>query len=80
HHIALPRVDGEDSVEQLTDAQSRLVARIAESWKRPAPQALRVLPELVTAADLAAAVSADPAEGQRWAGHGPALADGEVPI
>ncbi|EPD91127.1 type VII secretion protein EccCa [Streptomyces sp. HPH0547] len=80
HHIALPRVDGEDSVERLTDAQSALVSRIAESWKRPAPPALRVLPELVTAADLAAAVSAAPAEGQRWAGHGPALEEGEVPI
>ncbi|OON77029.1 type VII secretion protein EccCa [Streptomyces tsukubensis] len=80
HHIALPRLDDEDALEGLSEAQERLISRIVESWKRPSPQALRVLPELVTSVDLAAAVSARPEEGRRWEGNGPALEKGEVPI
>ncbi|MGW8378538.1 type VII secretion protein EccCa [Streptomyces sp. ODS28] len=80
HHIALPRLDGEDGTQRIAEAQATLVSRIAESWKRPAPQALRVLPELVSATDLAAAVSATSGEGRRWEGQDPALLEGEVPI
>ncbi|MET9222067.1 type VII secretion protein EccCa [Streptomyces sp. NPDC003300] len=78
HHIALPRLDAVDSVEGLAEAGQALVARLAESWRRPAAPALRVLPARITVRELTAAAALPPAE--RWEGHGPALGAREVPI
>ncbi|MEV6143251.1 MULTISPECIES: type VII secretion protein EccCa [unclassified Streptomyces] len=78
HHVALPRLDGVDSVDGLAEAERELVARIAASWKRPSAPALRVLPQRVTVRELAAA--AVPAPAEHWEGHGPALTGREVPI
>lgn len=80
HHIALPRADGVDDMDGLPEAQSRLVSRVAESWQRPAPPALRVLPERINPRELAAAVATAPSPAERWEGHGPGLREGEVPV
>ncbi|MGW7487215.1 type VII secretion protein EccCa [Streptomyces sp. NPDC054786] len=78
HHIALPRADGEDSADDLANAERSLVSRLAAAWHKPAAPALRVLPERVTVRELQA-----PAElpaGSHWEETEPALAEGEVPI
>lgn len=78
HHIALPRLDGDDSTDGLADAEQHLVERLAEAWTRPAAPELRVLPSSLTVRDLARAEA--PSDAERWDGHGPAIAPHEVPI
>ncbi|MDH6604670.1 S-DNA-T family DNA segregation ATPase FtsK/SpoIIIE [Streptomyces sp. SAI-208] len=77
-HIALPRLDGVDSMDGITDAERRLVSRIAESWPRAAAPALRVLPDRITVRELSAAGAPTPAE--RWESHGAALGEREIPV
>jgi len=45
-HAALPRVDGEASLTDLTAAQKQLVATVAERWPRGAVPVVQVLPTL----------------------------------
>jgi DNA segregation ATPase FtsK/SpoIIIE, S-DNA-T family len=80
HQIALPRVDGVDSTDGLPGAQAALISHIAGSWKKPAPPALRILPERVTVRELAGALATVPSPAERWEGHGESLSEGEVPI
>ncbi|MCK1797057.1 type VII secretion protein EccCa [Streptomyces sp. XM4193] len=78
HQIALPRLDGVDSTDELAAAERRLVSRLAESWPKAAAPALRVLPDRITVRELTAIGAPDPAE--RWEGHGRGLGDGEVAV
>jgi S-DNA-T family DNA segregation ATPase FtsK/SpoIIIE len=78
HHVALPRLDGLDDIDGITEAQQQLVSRIAKSWQRPAAPALRVLPARITVRELAAAAAPAPAE--RWEGHGPGIGARDVPV
>ncbi|MER7413357.1 MULTISPECIES: type VII secretion protein EccCa [Streptomyces] len=78
HHIALPRLDGVDTLDGLAEAERQLVDRIGKSWHRPAAPALRVLPERVTVRELATTAAPSPAE--RWDGHGPGIGERDVPI
>jgi S-DNA-T family DNA segregation ATPase FtsK/SpoIIIE len=57
-HIALPRLDGRQSLEGLTEAQQKAIAECAAGHNGSAAPALRILPDLVTVADLQAAVAA----------------------
>lgn len=77
-HTALPRLDGVDGMDGLADAEQALVRRIAESWRKAAAPALRVLPERITVRELATAAHPSPAE--RWESHGAGLGEHEVPI
>ncbi|MCD0484789.1 type VII secretion protein EccCa [Streptacidiphilus sp. ASG 303] len=67
---ALPRIDGLASLDDLAKAQAAAVADLAAAWTGPRAPELRILPERVTPAALAAA---------RSTAGGPAR-PGEVPI
>ena len=51
--VALPRLDGRDGTDGLTDAQDEALAKIAAAWQGPGAPAVRMLPEHVSTADLA---------------------------
>jgi S-DNA-T family DNA segregation ATPase FtsK/SpoIIIE len=57
-HIALPRLDGAQSMEGLGAAQQSAIAESAARWTGAIAPPVRVLPELITPAQLAAAVEA----------------------
>lgn len=57
-HIALPRLDGTQSLEGLTEAQQKAIAECVAGHHGPTAPPLRVLPDRVTPADLKAAVDA----------------------
>ncbi|MDH2393566.1 type VII secretion protein EccCa [Streptomyces sp. HNM0663] len=56
--IALPRLDGAQTVEGLGAAQQSAIAESAARWTGAVAPRVRVLPELITPAELAAAVEA----------------------
>ncbi|PSM42995.1 ATP-binding protein [Streptomyces dioscori] len=72
-HAALPRADGLASADGLAKAQEELVNDLWSGWRGPEAEPLRVLGELVTPADLAAAY-----EQSHPDGGAPAAAD--VPV
>lgn len=55
HYLtALPRIDGVESAEDLTDGVAELVAAVRESWPGPAAPAVRMLPASLPIAELPA--------------------------
>ncbi|HXA57681.1 MAG TPA: type VII secretion protein EccCa, partial [Streptosporangiaceae bacterium] len=78
-HVALPRLDGGNGLDDLTDAQRNLVAAIADAVERPAAPALKVLPQRLTVTELDAIAAAGRAT-DPWEGAGRSLSDTEVPI
>ncbi|MCL7429409.1 type VII secretion protein EccCa [Streptomyces sp. YS415] len=53
HYLgALPRIDGGDGVEDLSEAVAALVDAVAENWTGPSAPPLRMLPTVLPAADL----------------------------
>jgi S-DNA-T family DNA segregation ATPase FtsK/SpoIIIE len=79
-HVALPRLDGGDGLEGLTEAQQDLVDGMAGSWQRPPAPPLKVLPQRVTVAELDAIGAEQSASANPWEGGGPGLSDTEVPV
>ncbi|WP_307064676.1 type VII secretion protein EccCa [Streptomyces sp. B3I8] len=57
-HIALPRLDGTQSLMGLAEAQQKAIAACAAGHHGPTAPPLRVLPDRITVADLQAAVAA----------------------
>jgi len=57
--VALPRVDGSSTVDDLPDGVGSLVRAIADAWTGPRAPAVRMLPDLVSYESLAG----DPARG-----------------
>jgi S-DNA-T family DNA segregation ATPase FtsK/SpoIIIE len=62
---AVPRIDGERAGAMHGDGLSHLVKRVAESWPGPDGPKLRLLPELLPAADLLAQADASTRRGGR---------------
>ncbi len=55
HYLtALPRIDGVEAAEDLTDGVAELVAAVRESWFGPAAPAVRMLPTNLPVAELPA--------------------------
>ncbi|MDQ0930765.1 S-DNA-T family DNA segregation ATPase FtsK/SpoIIIE [Streptomyces turgidiscabies] len=55
HYLtALPRIDGVESAEDLTDGVAELVAAVRESWPGPAAPAVRMLPTRLPVTELPA--------------------------
>jgi S-DNA-T family DNA segregation ATPase FtsK/SpoIIIE len=55
HYLtALPRIDGVESAEDLTDGVAELVEAVRESWPGPAAPAVRMLPTRLPLAELPA--------------------------
>ncbi|WP_335937625.1 type VII secretion protein EccCa [Streptomyces sp. PTD5-9] len=52
---ALPRIDGQEQSEDLTEALADLVGAVAESWDAPYAPQVRMLPTSLPAAELPAA-------------------------
>ncbi|HEY4022040.1 MAG TPA: type VII secretion protein EccCb [Pseudonocardiaceae bacterium] len=52
---ALPRMDGSDDANGLRTAEEEIIATIARTWSGPVAPEVRILPELISAADLIAA-------------------------
>lgn len=61
--MALPRLDGVDSADGLADAQDDVIGKLAAAWSGTAAPSVRMLPERVTAAQLAAVPQADAVPG-----------------
>ncbi|WP_218087421.1 type VII secretion protein EccCa [Streptomyces sp. DvalAA-14] len=80
--IALPRIDGIESAAELADGVGDLVAAVAESWAGPVAPPVRMLPTMLTAAELpglaASAVGAAGVVGAPGAGVGAAGAVGKA--
>jgi DNA segregation ATPase FtsK/SpoIIIE, S-DNA-T family len=53
-HALAPRVDGRDTLDEIGEAQDEVIAKIAASWPGSAAPPIRLLPEQVTGATLAA--------------------------
>ncbi len=51
-HIALPRIDGGDTVDDLSDAMKDLIRVVGERWPRGAVPVVQVLPSLFPWRDL----------------------------
>ncbi|KOV51214.1 secretion protein EccC [Streptomyces sp. AS58] len=51
---ALPRIDGQESTEDLSDGVTNLVARVSEAWEGPGAPPVRTLPARLAAGDLPA--------------------------
>ena len=49
---ALPRIDGKDSAEDLTDGVAQLVESVAKAWQGPAAPPVRMLPHRLPVAEL----------------------------
>lgn len=67
-HIALPRLDGTQTMEGLGAAQQSAIAESAARWTGAIAPRVRVLPEVITPAELAAAVEAAKAAAAAAAG------------
>jgi S-DNA-T family DNA segregation ATPase FtsK/SpoIIIE len=52
-HSLAPRLDGMETMEDIGDSQDETIAKIAASWTGVAAPPIRLLPDLVRAADLA---------------------------
>ncbi|WP_217142990.1 type VII secretion protein EccCa [Streptomyces sp. AC627_RSS907] len=53
HYLAaLPRIDGADGTDDLSEGVASLVAAVAESWTGPPAPPLRMLPAVLPVADL----------------------------
>lgn len=52
--VALPRLDGTDSADGLADAEDDAIAKLAAAWSGTEAPSVRMLPERVTVAQLAA--------------------------
>jgi DNA segregation ATPase FtsK/SpoIIIE, S-DNA-T family len=50
--VALPRLDGRSTVDELADAQAEALAKIAEGWEGAAAPAIRMLPERLTVDEM----------------------------
>ena len=50
--IALPRVDGVNEAETVSDGTAALVARSRAAWQGPPVRRVRLLPQMLTAAEL----------------------------
>ncbi|QIQ03515.1 type VII secretion protein EccCa [Streptomyces liangshanensis] len=59
-HIALPRLDGAQTMEGLAEAQQAAIAESAARWTGTPAPVLRVLPDRVTPGDLKAAAADQP--------------------
>jgi DNA segregation ATPase FtsK/SpoIIIE, S-DNA-T family len=79
YHVALPRMDGVEVPDGLTEAQQELITSLASSWSGSAAPALKVLPKRVTVAELDA-IAGQPAATTRWEDDGPVLSVTDVPI
>ncbi len=51
--VALPRLDGRDSADQLAGAQDDAVTKLAAAWSGAGAPPIRMLPDRVTVAELA---------------------------
>ncbi|TSB19214.1 type VII secretion protein EccCa [Streptomyces sp. NBC_01525] len=51
--VALPRLDGMDTLDGLADAQQDALTKIADSWPTAAAPPIRMLPERITLTELA---------------------------
>jgi len=80
YHVALPRLDGRDDTEGLTEAQQRIVAATAEAWMGTPAPSLRILPKRITVAELQTIAVTRSAAPNRWENAGPGLAETDVPI
>ncbi|WP_207938925.1 type VII secretion protein EccCa [Actinomadura darangshiensis] len=78
-HVPLPRLDASDGVDDLAEAQRKLVAEIAESWRGAAAPPLKVLPQRVTVEELDGFAAGDDVH-DPWERDGRGLAGNEVPI
>ncbi|MFF4652824.1 type VII secretion protein EccCa [Streptomyces sp. NPDC001380] len=63
-HTALPRLDGDAATEGLTKAEQSAVADLAACWTGERAPALRMLPDVLTPEDLAAAEASAADTGQ----------------
>jgi DNA segregation ATPase FtsK/SpoIIIE, S-DNA-T family len=52
-HVALPRLDGMDSIGGLADAQDEAITKLAAAWPGTGAPRVRMLPERVSTAELA---------------------------
>ncbi|QFG21553.1 type VII secretion protein EccCa [Actinomadura sp. WMMB 499] len=77
-HVPLPRLDASDGVDDLTDAQQRLITEIAAAWAGPAAPPLKVLPQHVTVTELAEMAGTEVHD--PWEGGGRDLTGTEIPI
>ncbi|MFF4899708.1 type VII secretion protein EccCa [Streptomyces sp. NPDC001068] len=57
--VALPRLDGRDTADGLADAQEEAIGKLAASWSGPVAPPIRMLPDRLTAADLAGRIRED---------------------
>jgi DNA segregation ATPase FtsK/SpoIIIE, S-DNA-T family len=62
---AVPRIDGDSDAATLGDGVAHLVRGVARSWCGPAGPKLRLLPELLPAADLLAGADAATTSGRQ---------------
>lgn len=53
YHTLAPRVDGRDTLEDIGEAQDEVIVKITASWPGAIAPPIRLLPDQVTAADLA---------------------------
>lgn len=51
---AIPRIDGREDAGSLVDGVDDMIARVAAAWQGPAGPKLRLLPELISLADVRA--------------------------
>jgi S-DNA-T family DNA segregation ATPase FtsK/SpoIIIE len=51
-HAVAPRLDGRDTIDDLTDAQDEVITKITASWSGTGAQAVQLLPRRVRADDL----------------------------
>ncbi|MFI5798079.1 type VII secretion protein EccCa [Streptomyces sp. NPDC051677] len=79
-HIALPRLDGTQSLQGLGAAQQSAIAEAAARWTGAIAPRVRVLPELITPAELTAAVEAARASAVGTAAHAQALDAAQVAL
>ncbi|MDN3354938.1 type VII secretion protein EccCa [Actinomadura sp. DC4] len=79
-HVALPRLDGGDGLDDLTEAQKNLVTAVAEAWHGPAAPPLKVLPQRLTASELDAVLAGGAGTPDPWDRDGGDLSGTEVPI
>ncbi|MGW1726763.1 type VII secretion protein EccCa [Streptomyces sp. NPDC002306] len=57
--VALPRLDGRDSADGLADAQDEAIGKLAAAWSGTVAPPIRMLPERLTAAELARRIPQD---------------------
>ncbi|MEV6949652.1 type VII secretion protein EccCa [Streptomyces sp. NPDC051172] len=56
---ALPRLDGKDTTDGLAEAQEEALGKLAAAWSGPVAPAIRMLPERLTAGQLASQIPED---------------------